>query len=301
MEVNTELLNRLGSNAYHSRVTELTPRREAFSRYTHKEFRPADIAEVYHENTQLTPNTERTDQGSVALFLDEETVQFARRRLSPDYPGHERVSLPSPSDSVDTDLTTAIDERRSTRSFDGTAISRQTLSTLLHYSCGVTQRGERDDTRTEAAFRAYPSGGGLYPVEPYVIVPNSGETLAAGVYYYASHEHVLRRLDGNSTDAIAAFLTGDLFDADDTAVCLVLTGAFWRSKAKYGPRGYRFVHQEAGHIMQNFQLIAGALGLHSVPFASVEEKRLEPVLGVDGVEESVVYTGFAGYGGGDGE
>ncbi len=45
---------------------------------------------------------------------------------------------------------------------------------------------------------------------------------------------------------------------DGAAALLVVSAVFWRSRFKYGLRGYRFALLEAGHAVQNAVLAATA-------------------------------------------
>jgi SagB-type dehydrogenase family enzyme len=65
---------------------------------------------------------------------------------------------------------------------------------------------------------------------------------------------------------------------------------FWRSRFKYGLRGYRFTLLEAGHLVQNVLLSCTALGLAAVPIGGFYDRPVDELLGVDGVNESVVYA-----------
>ena len=55
-------------------------------------------------------------------------------------------------------------------------------------------------------------------------------------------------------------------------------------------RGYRYALLEAGHIAQNFILVAEALGLSTCPYGGSYDKAIEELLHIDGTTESVVYT-----------
>ncbi|OLZ39843.1 hypothetical protein A6E15_02060 [Natrinema saccharevitans] len=298
--MDTAILNQLMTAEYSGRATRPKPDREDLYRYTHKEFLDADLAEIFHENTKLTENTNRIDDRTTSMFLTNETMTYVCQQISPDYEGREVVDLPAPDESLETDVAVAIKRRRSKRSYAGEGISRQTLSNLLYYSCGITETSVPNDERpvsgVEMELRAYPSGGGLYPVETYLAVLTDSQSLDRGLYYYVPQGHKLRKLGGAAecSDVLDAFQKGGGVTVEDAAVSLLFTAAFWRSKAKYGTRGYRFALQESGHIMQNVQLAATSLGLHSIPISSVNERAMEDVLDINGVDESIVYTGLVG-------
>jgi SagB-type dehydrogenase family enzyme len=69
---------------------------------------------------------------------------------------------------------------------------------------------------------------------------------------------------------------------------------FWRTRFKYGLRGYRFALLEAGHLMQNVLLAAAALDLAAVPVGGFFDSRLERLLSIDGVNESALYCASIG-------
>ncbi|UPW02055.1 SagB/ThcOx family dehydrogenase [Halorussus gelatinilyticus] len=297
MDLDTDALNRLMSSAYDRRSTDPAPDRTHLDAFRRKEFSEADLAETFHENTKYTEHTDRSDQSTMSHFVHDETMQYAVSKAPPEYEGRERIDLPAPSETFDVDLSEAVRRRRTVRSYSGDGLSLDRLSTLLYYSCGATGRISAADG-VENLGRAYPSGGGLYPVEIYFAVLNGGDDLDEGLYYYVPDDHALRVLergDDEFADEVAAlFATGGLLDPTDAAVAFALTGAFWRSKAKYGPRGYRFALQESGHVVQNVQLVATAMGLASAPFAAARENEVNDFLGVDGVDEAAIYTGFVG-------
>jgi SagB-type dehydrogenase family enzyme len=189
------------------------------------------------------------------------------------------LELAAPLDEV-------ISARRSVRVFAETPISFAELATLLRSAYGPASRGEQER-------RSCPSGGALYPLELYVAVP-AGCEVAAGLYHYDPIRDVLEEL-----------ATGDLWPAlrdavlypeflDGSPVLVAVTAMFWRTRFKYGLRGYRFALLEAGHAVQNLLLAASALGLGAVPLGGVLDCRLEALLRVDGLEESIVYAALAG-------
>jgi SagB-type dehydrogenase family enzyme len=65
---------------------------------------------------------------------------------------------------------------------------------------------------------------------------------------------------------------------------------FWRSRFKYGQRGYRFTLLEAGHLVQNVVLMCAALDLAAVPIGGFYDRPVDMLLGADGVNESIVYA-----------
>jgi SagB-type dehydrogenase family enzyme len=69
-----------------------------------------------------------------------------------------------------------------------------------------------------------------------------------------------------------------------------VTALFGRSTFKYGPRGYRFVLLEAGHVAQNINLTASALKLGSLNLGGFIDRETDAFLHLDGVSHSTVYS-----------
>ena len=74
-----------------------------------------------------------------------------------------------------------------------------------------------------------------------------------------------------------------------SAAVIVLTALFWRSRFKYGQRAYRFTLLEAGHAAQNLLLTAAALGLRAQPVGGFYDRRVDELVGADGLHEASLY------------
>lgn len=302
MNLQLSTLDALGTQTYNPR--SFSPAPDPFTEYRRKEFSGHDLGELFHEYTKHTDVDSPRLRIATELFVDDDSLVFATANVDPDYPGHERIALPDP-DSLDLSLETALATRRSTRSFTGTPLSMAQLATLFGHSLGVTadqpvfDPGDGGDLTH--SLRAYPSAGGLYPVEYYVLLPRGSRDgdLDPGLYYYAPEKHALRsleRADEQLTEQVEALCPlADAVTIENAAAIVFMTGSFWRSKAKYGTRGYRFVLLEAGHAGQNLSLVAEALGLGALPFDGVDDRAVDEFLGVNGVDESLVYSVVVGH------
>ena len=62
-----------------------------------------------------------------------------------------------------------------------------------------------------------------------------------------------------------------------------------RMRPKYQDRSYRYGLIEAGHIGENAYLAAAELGLGACAVGAFMDDQINEMLGVDGVEEAVVY------------
>jgi SagB-type dehydrogenase family enzyme len=78
-------------------------------------------------------------------------------------------------------------------------------------------------------------------------------------------------------------------------VVIALAAVFMRTQSKYGPRGYRYILLEAGHVAQNICLRAMELGLESLCMGGFVDSALNGLLNLKLTEEGVVYTVAAGF------
>jgi SagB-type dehydrogenase family enzyme len=201
------------------------------------------------------------------------TAYWAAQAASPDgglpvtRPKHT-VDLPAPRKDGTYSLERSLSERRSIRDFRGAALTLAEISQLLWAAQGVTGTG---------GLRTAPSAGALYPLEVYLVVGNI-QHVAAGVYKFEPLEHRLAQI---GTEDRRGDLAGAAYDQEwvaEGAALLMFTGVERRTTGKYGERGVRYVHMEAGHAAQNVLLQAVALGLGGAVVGAFEDDRVREVL-----------------------
>jgi SagB-type dehydrogenase family enzyme len=193
------------------------------------------------------------------------------------------VPLP-PADMalLDLPLGDAIVRRRSERSYGARPLSSVELATLLTLANGVRE-AQRLSATTVAYRRYVTSSGNLGSVEIYPVVMRV-EGLDPGIYHFDTVGHHLAQI---TPGYFASWLKeAVLFQLEfaGAALALVLTSAFGRLKAKYGPRGYKLGLLDVGHVSQNVYLIATALGLNVCSTAGYVDERLDAALGLDGLD-----------------
>lgn len=197
------------------------------------------------------------------------------------------LALP-PAAVPDAPLGRVIGDRVSCRAFADTAIGLDALATILHTAYGVL--GRSADNRFDIVDRPVPSAGGLYPLELSVLV-RAVQGVESGVHHYLPHAHGLERL---RTGALPPSFTRYLFMGQDwvvrAAVVLVVSAVTHRSLTKYGDRGYRYLLFEAGHVVQNANLVATALGLGAVNLGGFFDDELAGLLRIDVEQEIPLYA-----------
>jgi SagB-type dehydrogenase family enzyme len=201
--------------------------------------------------------------------------------------GAPLTELPEPS-LPERPLAGLLRERQSCRSFSGSALPLVALSSLLHAGYGITGRAALGGG--EFLDRTVPSGGGLYPLELYVLAQHV-EGLAGGVHHYVPLGH---RLETVVDARLPQHLTAELFLGQPylmrAGAILVVTAWLARSLWKYEDRGYRYMLLEAGHVGQNVLLAATALGLGALPLGGFFDDDLARLLRLGREQEIPLYA-----------
>jgi SagB-type dehydrogenase family enzyme len=254
------------------------------------------LSETYHEASKLNHITGRSFRRRIQSILGPEFFLKIISQAYKTYPTAEAIGLPEqgklsePPDAQK--LTELIRSRRSVRAFTGQAISIDNLSTLLRNSYGVTG-GFELSYGIEQTARAVPSGGALFPLEIY-IASFRVEGLAPAIYHYNVIKHSLETVRPGlfENELGPSFYYEDMFKRVSAVV--IITGILKRSALKYGERAYRFMMIEAGHVGQNLCLSACSLKLGSVMLGGFMDDEVNEVIGVDGVNETVLYAAGIG-------
>jgi SagB-type dehydrogenase family enzyme len=189
---------------------------------------------------------------------------------SPTAEGMPTVSLPDPHLKGEMSLEEAILKRRSRRDFKDSPLTLGEVSQILWAAQGITDR---------AGLRAAPSAGALFPLDLYLVVGERGvEELEEGVYHYLPQSHSLEpTLEGDVRQTLARLCAQQMFIAE-APVSLLITAEYERTTEKYGDRGMRYVHMEAGHVAQNVYLQAEALGLGTVTVGAFQDEEISQAL-----------------------
>ncbi|MBI3335371.1 MAG: SagB/ThcOx family dehydrogenase [Candidatus Portnoybacteria bacterium] len=219
-------------------------------------------------------------------YIPEDSRDWPEEWLTTFYKTYPRMPhVPLQSEPPSADFFELISRRSSKRDFKKIPVGFTELSTLLKYSCGITGKLDAGTFR-----RAQASGGARFPIEVYPFLFQSNGALSSGVYHYNVKDHaldVLLERHFSDTDIHSLFTYPWVKNA---SAALILTAVFWRTQNKYGERGYRYILLEAGHIAQNVYLVAEALGLKCCALAGTRDEKIEELLDIDGVTESLVYT-----------
>lgn len=250
-----------------------------------------DPAEGYHESSKLYPSfAARQTRGRLLdthLGLRVSSLRSVKR--SSHLPA---VPLPEPA-LPSAPFGEVIGARRSERAFADAPLQLSDVAALLHAAYGTTHELDVGAPGLGPQLRTVPSGGALFPLEVYVL-PWRVDDLPPALYHFDPLRRVLElfRQGEFEEDVRAAMIYDDV--ALGCGALFVVSAMFWRTRFKYGLRGYRFALLECGHLVQNLLLAATALDLAAVPLGGFYDRRVDELLGIDGVNESALYAVAAG-------
>jgi SagB-type dehydrogenase family enzyme len=182
----------------------------------------------------------------------------------------DALSLPPPRPASAVSVEAALASRHSVRHFADAPLNLADTAQLLWAAQGIT--------RAEG-LRTAPSAGALYPLEIY-LVAGTVAALPAGIYrYLPEHHRLVHAVAGDRRRELAAAALRQSWMADAPAI-LVIAAVVRRTSVKYGERGERYVHIEAGHAAQNVCLQAVALGLGTTVVGAFSDAGVKRVLGL---------------------
>ena len=239
------------------------------------------VWELFHENSKT---------GRYGHYVPDDRVAARMMRMTDSlvYEGCPTIDLPDPEAGLDVPLGEALVNRVTPAAIEPVALPLAHLSSILYAGYGVTR--SNDTTDFLRPFRTAPSGGALYPLEIY-LTGKHVDGLKAGLYHFSPPQHRLHQLRTGDlapelSQGLVEFQSGLAFDA---SVILMITALFERSTFKYGARGYRFAMMEAGHVAQNINLAATALGLGCFNLGGFYDRTVDEFLGIDGLHQSTIY------------
>lgn len=208
--------------------------------------------------------------GLITIFagfnIESQTSRNSQQKESPMIKALPKYSIGGMS------LEATILARRSVRKFSSEKLSENAISSLLFSAYGITDE--------KKGFHSVPSAGATFPLEVYLVT-------SEGIEKYKPKGHFLEKIkDGDFREKLSQACLGQDFIAQ-APISIVLTGVYERTTYRYGERGIRYVHMEAGHVAQNISLQAVSLGLGAVCVGAFHDKEVEELIGCNKREKAL--------------
>lgn len=219
------------------------------------------------------------------------------------YLGIEKVGVKGIAHNMKFSLYDAFLQRESSKQFSDEDISLDELGSVLSPAIGRNRRKGGTEGTGAIMRAAYPSAGGLYPIETYVVISSarhdkdieSAGSAKTGIYHFDNLNNTFSKLAELPDDrSLGKALNFGRNTPPKYVAAIVLTSVFPRTTEKYGGRGYRFALLEAGHMAQNILLACAPVGINACCWGGYTDDKLEEMLGVDGIQESVVHCVLLG-------
>jgi len=176
-------------------------------------------------------------------------------------------------------LEQALLKRRSVRRYEDRALSFSQIGQLAWAGQGITE-----PTR---GLRTAPSAGETYPIELHFVLPE-------GIFVYRPGNHSLEQTgSGDVRGELAA--AASMQQAVARAPCsIVVAGSARKLLGRFRDKAKTYMLLEAGHVAQNIQLQAVALGLGSVTIGGISSQQVARVVRLPKASEAV-YVICVGY------
>jgi len=236
------------------------------------------LSRLFHLNSEPWPNVEAYRQS------DNYEVEYKS------IPEAVATRLPGIPDSF---LFELLYRRFSCREFRLEKMPLEVFSFLLKCGYGITRMSQIGKAGA-GYLRTAPSAGGLFPLEVYVLAREVNE-LSDGIYHYNVREHSVEMMQAGSW---FEEFDKDLISAPfvvNANLIFFFSAIFNRTQKKYGPRGYRYILLEAGHVAQNLCLAAAEHNLGSLCMGGYYDTKLNHFFGFDDLNEGIVYSVAVGY------
>jgi SagB-type dehydrogenase family enzyme len=255
--------------------------REIMTAFPKETSRPSGAGREFMEKTKYTYIGKSDQQNGVPQPPLE---------LPPD-PGLPVFELPRPEMLAipPLDLRAAIEHRRSIRNYAHEPLLLEELSFLLWCTQGVQQT-----SGTHWTLRTVPSAGARHAFETYLLASDV-EGLVPGLYRYLALSHRLQQITADPT--ISHRITAACFDQQFILRCGVVflwTAVPYRMTWRYGERGYRDLHLDAGHVCQNLYLAAEVVGCGVCAVAAFDDDAMNGLLGINGMDQFLIYLATVG-------
>jgi SagB-type dehydrogenase family enzyme len=187
------------------------------------------------------------------------------------------------------DLSAAINNRKSRRSYGHQPLSMEELSFLLWATQGIKQK--LDDGH---ALRTVPSAGCRHAFETYLCILNV-QDLDQGIYRYLPLEHQLlfEFTEENLSKRMSQAVFGQSYP-EVAAVTFIWTTIPYRMEWRYGIAAHKVIAIDVGHVCQNLYLACEAIGAGTCAMAAYDQEVIDELLRIDGQDEFTIYLASVG-------
>lgn len=237
------------------------------------------LIKLYHYNSRHTKEL-------LSKNVPNENAKIRKKEIA----YRESIDLGDTSDlryEISTSISDALKKRRTSWEFKGD-LNKEDLFKLL-----INSFGGIDEFKGDKPFRkrTYPSGGGLYPIRPYILINKVKGMKGNCLYLFDGNDNKLKLIrddiDSSEMYKYTSLTYSGIASYDNASIYVFFATDLTETMPKYGLLSYRLSLLETGHMAENLMLCAAALGKASVPYGGLFEKELNKYLGLK--EDTVLY------------
>lgn len=183
------------------------------------------------------------------------------------YPRMRRIPL-LPPEQVSLSVTEALRQRSSQRDFNTSKwLSFKQISDMLGHAAAAIS----------PSHRRHPSGGGLFPLELYLLTQRVDDMRNAA-YHYDPDAHAVEELWDLGDDDYKNIAYASPSPVQKSACVLIVTGIWARSTKKYRDFAYLLALVETGCIMQNLSIMSVAVNVKSYIDSGFNDAHIKNIL-----------------------
>lgn len=228
------------------------------------------------------------EEGIVVPVSEEEGSLPAQKPCPPDA---KLISLPEPGILPDKNVNflEIIELRTTVRQYTQECLTMEELSYLLWCTQGVKMVLPDGNSR-----RTVPSAGGRHAFETYLYIQKV-EGLPPGLYRFLAFEHALvfeAPLAGIEGEFLAGFRASGM--VRESAVTFLWVAISGRMTRVFGPRAFRYIFLDAGHVCENLYLAGQTIHVGTCAIGAFYDEKLHAALKLEGEREFVVYGATVG-------
>lgn len=166
---------------------------------------------------------------------------------------------------------------------------REKLAIILSFAFAKISEGDITWDGLPLIRRTSPSGGSRHPTEGYIFI-NQINGLECGLYHVQTDPFCLTQLKLNANKQLLQCMFPELYEEQyEPLIIIILSSVFDRNMFRYRePRTFRTIHMDVGHILGTIELITGYVNWKSHVSHNINEKMIEKIIGIDGLEEGVM-------------
>lgn len=249
----------------------------------------------FHDSTKFKP---KSSLGNIIRISEYLNSDVGMQETALNYRALKSNSTDIGTAQIPADFNKLNQKRQSCRVFSRNAkFDRDALLGVLKACCDTRKNKLPQFDDLEMGFRGYPSGGGLFPVDIFVIERNVDEFDLRYLNPRNARLYDVKHFGKSWREKLQnAFCSGQGELLDSAMGLFVFVPVWERSIVKYNKMGYRFALMEVGMVSHHISLALTAADIQTLHWAGGYEDIIAELLDLDTRIESPCHILWYGIG-----